>query len=93
MAREALENLEDAHNLVMRLGKERESLAKKSKRLEDEVATAKGEILRLRSEMNASTKTKEEEAVVQQQSDSDKEEAVVTATAKRGGRRRKASSQ
>ncbi|KAL9678169.1 hypothetical protein QQ045_016008 [Rhodiola kirilowii] len=47
------ENLEDAHNLVMRLGTDRENLDKKAKKLEEEFATAKGEILRLRSQVNS----------------------------------------
>ncbi|PIM97285.1 hypothetical protein CDL12_30246 [Handroanthus impetiginosus] len=47
-------NLEDAYDLVMRLGKERESLEKRGKNLEEELAYAKGEILSLRSQINSS---------------------------------------
>ncbi|KAK6912094.1 hypothetical protein RJ641_024187 [Dillenia turbinata] len=50
----AQENMEDAHNLVMRLGQERETLDKRVKRLEEELAAAKGEILRLRSRIYSS---------------------------------------
>ncbi|KAK4413880.1 MAR-binding filament-like protein 1-1 [Sesamum alatum] len=53
VTQEARENLEDAHNLIMRLGNEREGLEKRGKKLEEELASAKGEILRLRSQMNA----------------------------------------
>ncbi|MCL7023295.1 hypothetical protein MKW94_003209 [Papaver nudicaule] len=49
---EARENVEDAHNLIMRLGQERESLEKRVKKLDDELGSAKGEILRLRDQMN-----------------------------------------
>ncbi|KAL0397067.1 UNVERIFIED_CONTAM: MAR-binding filament-like protein 1-1 [Sesamum calycinum] len=54
VSQEARENLEDAHNLIMRLGNERDGLEKRGKKLEEELASAKGEILRLRSQMNAS---------------------------------------
>ncbi|XP_009615181.1 MAR-binding filament-like protein 1-1 [Nicotiana tabacum] len=53
ISQEARENLEDAHSLVMKLGKERESLEKRAKKLEDEMASAKGEILRLRTQVNS----------------------------------------
>lgn len=46
-------NLDDAHNLIMRLGKERESLIKRVKKREGELAAAKGEILRLMSRMKS----------------------------------------
>uniref|UniRef100_A0A2P2JF17 Uncharacterized protein MANES_11G047800 n=1 Tax=Rhizophora mucronata TaxID=61149 RepID=A0A2P2JF17_RHIMU len=52
---EAQENLEDAHIIVMRLGKERENFENRAKKLEEELASAKGEILRLRSQMHSST--------------------------------------
>lgn len=45
---EAQENMEDAQNTIKRLGTERESFEVRSKKLEEELATAKGEILRLR---------------------------------------------
>ncbi|XP_011072628.1 MAR-binding filament-like protein 1-1 [Sesamum indicum] len=48
----ALENLEDAHNLIVRLGNERESLQKRGEKLEEVLASAKGEILQLRSQIN-----------------------------------------
>ncbi|KAL8458187.1 hypothetical protein ACS0TY_035904 [Phlomoides rotata] len=51
---EAQRKLEDAHNLIMRLGKRRESLAEKGKRLDEELASAKGEILQLRSRITSS---------------------------------------
>ncbi|KAK4410568.1 MAR-binding filament-like protein 1-1 [Sesamum angolense] len=54
LSQEARENLEDAHNLIMRLGNERDGLEKRGKKLEEELASAKGEILRLRSQMNTS---------------------------------------
>ncbi|XP_058729741.1 MAR-binding filament-like protein 1-1 isoform X1 [Vicia villosa] len=53
-SKEAQENIEDAHNLITRLGKERETLESRGKKLEDELASAKGEILRLRSQINTS---------------------------------------
>lgn len=76
-------NMEDAHSLVMRLGKERESLIKRGKKLEEELASAKGEILRLLSQMNSS-KT----AV-----DADEEEKAVEASRRNVQRRRKAKPQ
>ncbi|XP_042499280.1 MAR-binding filament-like protein 1-1 [Macadamia integrifolia] len=54
VSQEARENVEDAHNLVMKLGKDRESFEKRAKKLEEELASAKGEILRLRSKMSSS---------------------------------------
>lgn len=50
---EARVNLDDAHNLIMRLGKEREGLIKRVKKREGELAAAKGEILRLMSRMKS----------------------------------------
>ncbi|XP_042049485.1 MAR-binding filament-like protein 1-1 [Salvia splendens] len=47
-------HLEDAYNLVMKLGKERESLIKRGKKLEEELAYAKGEIIRLMRQINSS---------------------------------------
>ncbi|XP_043724274.1 MAR-binding filament-like protein 1-1 [Telopea speciosissima] len=55
VSQEARENVQDAHNLVMKLGKERESFEKRAKKLEEELASAKGEILRLRSQLNSRT--------------------------------------
>ncbi|KAI3992447.1 hypothetical protein MKX01_022538 [Papaver californicum] len=51
---EARENVEDAHNLIMRLGQERESLDKRVKKLDDELGSAKGELLLLRDQINKS---------------------------------------
>ncbi|KAJ9179129.1 hypothetical protein P3X46_010952 [Hevea brasiliensis] len=87
-SKEAQENMEDAHNIVLRLGKERESLEKKAKKLEEELASAKGEILRLRSKINSSKAPEKEH-----QSQKGEAEDKVTVTAKRTGRRRRASSQ
>ncbi|XP_020214754.1 MAR-binding filament-like protein 1-1 isoform X2 [Cajanus cajan] len=52
--KKAQDNIEDAHNLIMKLGKERENLENKGKRLEEELASAKGEILRLKSRISSS---------------------------------------
>ncbi|KAL0923888.1 hypothetical protein M5K25_004674 [Dendrobium thyrsiflorum] len=52
IAKDALENIEDAQNLITRLGSEREKLEKRSKRLEEDLAAAKGEILRLRRKIS-----------------------------------------
>ena len=46
--------MEDAQNTIKRLGTERESFEMRSKKLEDELATAKGEILRLRRQISTS---------------------------------------
>lgn len=54
-AKEARDNMEDAHKIVLTLGNEIESLEKREKKLEEELAAAKGEILRLRSQINSST--------------------------------------
>ncbi|KAF5466653.1 hypothetical protein F2P56_016560 [Juglans regia] len=87
-SKEAQENMEDAHNLIMRLGKERESLEKRANKLEEQLASAKGEILRLRSRINSSN------AIVNNQQPQQGEvEGNVPVTARRNGRRRKASSQ
>lgn len=86
ISQEARENLEDAHSLVMKLGKERESLDKKAKKLEDEMAAAKGEILRLRSQINSVKAPVETEENVEA---GEKEKEKVTVSAKRTTRRRK----
>ncbi|RZB73114.1 MAR-binding filament-like protein 1-1 [Glycine soja] len=52
--KEAQDNIEGAHNLIMKLGKERENLEKKGKKFEEELASAKGEILCLKSRINSS---------------------------------------
>lgn len=88
VTKEARENLEDAHNLVMRLGKERESLEKRGKKLEEELASAKGEMLRLRSELNSTR------VVVNDlhQQKGDVEENAAAVPSKKNSRRRKSSS-
>ncbi|KAJ0960541.1 hypothetical protein J5N97_001631 [Dioscorea zingiberensis] len=58
ITKEAHENLEDAQNLITRLGSERENLEKRSKMLEDDLAAAKGEILRLRRQISARKESK-----------------------------------
>ncbi|KAK6284569.1 hypothetical protein POUND7_003521 [Theobroma cacao] len=87
-SKEARENMEDAHNLVMTLGKERESLEKRAKKLEEELASAKGEILRLRSQINSS-----KVGVNDQPQQKGETEAKVTVGARKSTRRRKSSSQ
>ncbi|CAN4086785.1 unnamed protein product [Withania somnifera] len=84
ISQEARENLEDAHSLVMKLGKEHESLEKRAKKLEDEMAAAKGEILRLRSQINPLKAPVNNEERVE-----DGEKAKATVSAKRTTRRRK----
>ncbi|RWR83032.1 MAR-binding filament-like protein 1-1 [Cinnamomum micranthum f. kanehirae] len=86
--KEAQENLEDAHNLLTKIGKERESLETRSKRLDEELASAKGEILRLRRVVNL-IKSKENE---QYQQESRKPEDGATVIVKRSGRRKGAPS-
>ncbi|XP_022954147.1 MAR-binding filament-like protein 1-1 [Cucurbita moschata] len=80
---EAQENLEDAHNIVMKLGKERDSFENMTKKLEADLASAKGEILRLRREIKSSNKTN------QQQPNAEAEGKAKVTVAKRTVRRRK----
>ncbi|KAL3528788.1 hypothetical protein ACH5RR_008110 [Cinchona calisaya] len=61
ISQEARENMEDAGSLIMRLGQERESLEKRAKKLEEELAATKGEILRLRTRINSSKTTVNEQ--------------------------------
>ncbi|KAK4427517.1 MAR-binding filament-like protein 1-1 [Sesamum alatum] len=49
---------QEARDLIMRLGKERESLQKRGEKLEQVLASAKGEILRLRRQINDDQKQK-----------------------------------
>ena len=93
-SKEAQENMEDAHSMVLKLGKERESLEKKAKKLEEELASAKGEILRLRSKINSSkTETNSSKTLPEEEQPKKAEaEEKVSITAKRGGRRRRAAS-
>lgn len=59
-AKEARENIEDAQNLIKRLGSERESSEKRAQKLEEELSSAKGEILRLRRHISLNKKSVEE---------------------------------
>ncbi|KAK4349962.1 hypothetical protein RND71_029275 [Anisodus tanguticus] len=87
ISQEARENLEDAHSLVMKLGKERESLENRAKKLEDEMAAAKGEILRLRTQINSVKAPVNNEEKVE--AAGEKEKAKATVSVKRTTRRRK----
>ncbi|KAL4195442.1 hypothetical protein AMTRI_Chr05g73370 [Amborella trichopoda] len=80
VAKEAQENAEDAHNMLLRIGKERETLSKRAKKLEEEMASAKGEILRLRRQLVDG----------QHQLKSSEKEGVGPTTSKKTVRRRKA---
>uniref|UniRef100_A0A0D9WDG0 Uncharacterized protein n=1 Tax=Leersia perrieri TaxID=77586 RepID=A0A0D9WDG0_9ORYZ len=57
---EARKDMEDAQNLIKMIGTERENFEMRSKKLEEELATAKGEILRLRRQISASGSLKTE---------------------------------
>ncbi|XP_058111364.1 MAR-binding filament-like protein 1-1 [Magnolia sinica] len=85
--KEAKENLEDAQDILTRLSKERENLEKRGKRLEEELAAAKGEILRLRREMNSTRSRPVSEPT---QPKGREAEVGTPVTVKRNGRRRKA---
>ncbi|KAJ4953096.1 hypothetical protein NE237_029928 [Protea cynaroides] len=85
VSQEARENVQDAHNLVMKLGKERENFEKRAKKLEMELASAKGEILRLRSQINSSRTLVND----QHQEKSTGEEGNAAVAVKRNTRRRK----
>ncbi|XP_050893701.1 MAR-binding filament-like protein 1 isoform X1 [Lathyrus oleraceus] len=87
-SKEAQENIEDAHNLITRLGKERESLESRGKKLEDELASAKGEILRLRSQIS----TSKSKAVINNEQRVQKDEGETqeaTVSVRKNVRRRK----
>ncbi|KAJ6811281.1 MAR-binding filament-like protein 1 isoform X1 [Iris pallida] len=71
-AREAQENVEDAQNLIIRLGNERESLELRANKLEEDLASTKGEILRLRKQISLNKESAEE--------DRSKRTKVVSAT-------------
>lgn len=88
VSQEARENLEDARSLIRQLGQERESWEKRAKKLDEELAAAKGEILRLRSHVNLS-KTN----VNDQHQQSVEVGAKAAAPVKRVTRRRKADRQ
>ncbi|KFK38951.1 hypothetical protein AALP_AA3G181200 [Arabis alpina] len=79
---EAKENVEDAHSLVISLGKEREVLEKKVKKLKEDLDSAKGEILRMRSQPNSVKPVKGTD---------DKENSDNNVTVKKVVRRRKSS--
>ncbi|CAA7057956.1 unnamed protein product [Microthlaspi erraticum] len=83
-SKEAKENVEDAHSLVINLGKEREVLEKKVKKLEEDLGSAKGEILRMRSKPNSVKAVKSTD-------ESDKEKSDDKVTVKKVVRRRKSS--
>ena len=107
--KEAQDNIEDAHNLIMKLGKERENLEKKGKKFEEELASAKGEILRLKSRINSSKVAvnngpvqkdggekkvnPSKVAVNNEQAQKDEGENKVTVSARKTVRRRKANPQ
>ncbi|KAI3848436.1 hypothetical protein MKW92_023096 [Papaver armeniacum] len=80
---EARENVEDAHNLIMRLGQERESLEKRVKKLDDELGSAKGELLLLRDQINTS------KTISENGKESKKTEGNATVAVKKITRRRK----
>ncbi|RWW80445.1 hypothetical protein BHE74_00011217 [Ensete ventricosum] len=60
VAKEAQENIEDAQNLIMRLGGEKENLEKRAKKFGEELASAKGEILRLRRQISVGKESVDE---------------------------------
>lgn len=85
LSNEARENIEDAHDIIMKLGKERDSLDKRGKKLEEELAAAKGEILRLRSERSSSKSSAND--TPRKRSSKAENDGVVSV--KKVGRRRK----
>ncbi|KAA8540427.1 hypothetical protein F0562_024654 [Nyssa sinensis] len=87
VSQEIQENMEDAHNLAMKLGKERENLEKRAKKLEEELGSAKGEILRLRSQINSSR------AIVNDQHQQNGESEGIPTVSVKKSRRRKGGSQ
>ncbi|KAG0463976.1 hypothetical protein HPP92_020045 [Vanilla planifolia] len=80
IAKEAQENIEDAHNLITRLGSEKENLERRFNRLVEELAAAKGEILRLRRLISAG-----QESV----NFHDTQAGTPLSTKRNGGRRKK----
>ncbi|KAI9110355.1 hypothetical protein K1719_018797 [Acacia pycnantha] len=89
--KEAQENTEDAHVVIMRLGKEKETFESRSKKLEEELASAKGEILRLRNEINSSKVIVNNEPV--QNSGSQSKDNKVTVNSPKNVRRRRSNPQ
>lgn len=88
VTKEAQEQIEDVHDLIMKLGTERENLENRGKKLEEELACAKGEILRLRSRINSSKVAANNDLVQNNEG-----ETRVTANARKNRRRRKAKPQ
>ncbi|CAA0834634.1 MAR-binding filament-like protein 1 [Striga hermonthica] len=60
VSQEARENLEDANSLITRLKDERGNLESRGKKLEEQMASAKGEILRLKTQANDKSQRKVE---------------------------------
>ncbi|KAF3534341.1 hypothetical protein DY000_02042827, partial [Brassica cretica] len=81
-SKEAKESMEGAYSFLMSLRKEREVLEKKVKKLEEDLGSAKGEILRMRSQPNS---------VKAVNSTEDEEKSDDKVTAKKVVRRRKSS--
>ncbi|XP_047158579.1 MAR-binding filament-like protein 1-1 [Vigna umbellata] len=77
-SKEAKENIEDAHNLIMKLGNERENLERKGKKLEEDLASAKGEILRLKSRISSSKVAVNNEKVQKDESEGKVNSSKVT---------------
>ncbi|KAC9657508.1 hypothetical protein E3N88_39569 [Mikania micrantha] len=95
---EARENMEDAHSMIVKLGKEREHLENKGSKLEKELAAAKGEILRLRNESSDSKPVKKvvknvAEENAEEVNNSASEDEKAPAVKKKAGRRKKVVSQ
>ncbi|MQL74229.1 hypothetical protein Taro_006605 [Colocasia esculenta] len=85
VSKEAQENIEDAQNVITRLGSERGRLEKKVKKFEEEIAAAKGEILRLRRQIALSKGSAGE----QHKNANDVESAALVVPKRSGGRRRR----
>lgn len=81
-SKEAKESMEGAYSFLMSLRKEKEVLEKKVKKLEEDLGSAKGEILRMRSQPNS---------VKAVNSTEDEEKSDDKVTAKKVVRRRKSS--
>ncbi|KAB2600829.1 MAR-binding filament-like protein 1-1 [Pyrus ussuriensis x Pyrus communis] len=84
VSKEARENMEDGRNLAMRISQERDGLEKRSKKLEEELASAKGEILWLRNQINSSKHLGNNQQLPE------KAEEPVTVAPRKRGRRKKA---
>ncbi|KAG5415967.1 hypothetical protein IGI04_003534 [Brassica rapa subsp. trilocularis] len=81
-SKKAKENMEGAYSFLMSLRKERGVIEKKVKKLEEDLGSAKGEILRMRSQPNS---------VKAENSTEDEEKSDDKVTAKKVVRRRKSS--